>query len=1078
MTFPTLTLTGPGERPGGRRWHRVGAIVALVAVLFGLAAALASPARATGDDPEDLSLYAVGSSLTSFFASTIKPDSKVELSDDWEKILGSPATGGAVLGYADKDLNPIEWLIAQATSSSQSIEYSTLSVEGVRQYAEFGATLSALGVDSQSGGFGSNMIRLLGGGILFVGVLISGLVDWVFSAALQMMIWMNPFQWLINAVESYSPTMADGMVQGGVTESGGLFSGLASYVSGIYSTVRSLSWAVIVPLFIMSAALFVLLGKSKGGWFHKLVVRLLFIGIGVPLLGSMYTNSLNAMSDSLKGGDTGVAKVIASTYVDFEAWAQHSRLAVPKGATIEWDREKNSPTDKAVASIQDTARAINVMSYPEFEGMGSLMTAGDEIDWTRIKRSKSDSTAMEDENRARARAVSMLSRYMSHETFDSSTFAGSIQGGLTGPGAPSGAESWFSSLRGDKIPDDVADNPLLTTAGGLKATVDGSTVKFTSSADSRQASCAGSTSQACSMSVMGMYNYLNTAFDSKSMTVYSRAKGSSAAVIKSHDSVTLVGTGATSLIYWLSAVTLVAAFVIVGIGYAASMMFGNISKGIKVLTAVPFAMMGALGAITKVIVFTAVMLVEALATIFVYKIVQELLLAMPRIFNNAMVWVLDLVGLADKPGFSLFVNQGIIVTMIVVVIMFTIVSLRVRRAVITALSEAAKKIVEAMVGVSAGGAGGGGGRLGNLAASAAGGAGSAAMHNRMGGKGAAVPAAAGAAAGAGGAQAGAAAGAEGANGQAGAPDAPGTQPGSGGAVAGGSGPGGTSGGPVGGASRAVDSSDQQLGEKVATDGLTMDPGAAGAAKGAPAATAAGTGAAGAGAGATKVVAAGATAGGAGASAAGVVAGAAASKAGAKGEAGAKGAPGQNGQSQAGGSGVSSESVSTSTVATDGDAMDSAFEAGAGDFAERQALDKRRAQAASQTGEAAVLAGRGAARAAAGDELGAVQDVTSAAGKAQSAQQQRAQVKAERRALNDDPARMNTRSGSAPQRQSGGGSAPDRQSGGRRPAPRPRPSQPAPNKPSQARSGGGAGGTQRTVVRRTLPGDQGPGDSSV
>src|SRR5699024_6530014 len=102
---------------------------------------------------------------------------------------------------------------------------------------------------------------------------------------------------------------------------------LSEWVGGWYQVLNDLSWTVLVPVFIAVFIGSALLFKKtdKLGGLKKLFIRLLFIGLGLPLLGSMYTNTISSMSDAADSGNAGSTKIVLSTYVDFEGWALDQR---------------------------------------------------------------------------------------------------------------------------------------------------------------------------------------------------------------------------------------------------------------------------------------------------------------------------------------------------------------------------------------------------------------------------------------------------------------------------------------------------------------------------------------------------------------------------------------------------------------------------------------------------------------------------------------------------------------------------------------------------------------------------------
>src|SRR5699024_3424627 len=168
-----------------------------------------------------------------------------------------------------------------------------------------------------------------------------------------------------------------------------------------------------------------------------------------------------------------------------------------------------------------------------------------------------------------------------------------------------------------------------------------------------------------------------------------------------------------------------------------AMIIGNLRRGLQLITAIPFATMGAIAGIAKVIVYTVALVMEVVVTIFLYKFVQEFIISLPDILEKPFSGALNngdagnagaLVGYLSSSGLV-----AVIITLaaIVFTIMFTIMAMRTRKSMVQAIEEAVTKIVEKFTDTSVGpGSPGGGGAMPALACGAAAGAG-AAMGNRM-----------------------------------------------------------------------------------------------------------------------------------------------------------------------------------------------------------------------------------------------------------------------------------------------------------------------------------------------------------
>lgn len=136
------------------------------------------------------------------------------------------------------------------------------------------------------------------------------------------------------------------------------------------------------------------------------------------------------------------------------------------------------------------------------------------------------------------------------------------------------------------------------------------------------------------LSSLAMYNYLTTEFSDSSVVTYSAHKATSGLVLKSHRSVNLIGDGATSLLYYLNALSMFIFITVLGWAYAFAMLFNSIGRGIKMITSVPFAMLGSFKTMAKVATYGFMMIIEIMGTAFIYSIVIELFISMNQLVET------------------------------------------------------------------------------------------------------------------------------------------------------------------------------------------------------------------------------------------------------------------------------------------------------------------------------------------------------------------------------------------------------------------------------------------------------------
>ena len=689
----------------------------------------------------------------------------------WSCVLNSPSMAGAVMAKPNKDnLENKNWLLGYGDANNDAVftykafdrsddpSYATatatdgcagrladggrgssLTDAGVGAYAYYGATLAGLGYDQTEArdSMDSAKAHMMGYGMMlaFMG---AGAVDMIFDSILGILQTLNPFALIFRPIsENTNPTFTEGMRGDSDANSDGAFDGLIDFLSSMYRGFYDLGWEVTIPVFIGIFVAGALLFRryAIGDGAKKLVIRIAFLTLGVPLLGVTYTSALDSMQGA--NGDSATAnaaKIVNSTYLDFEGWT-NSRLALPAGqaSSMAWDVDASRPSEGAQIRARQTALEINGMVHPalgELDGAGAADTDASWVTDTLDSDEDSDKSVY-------ATTLSLLNRYISGDRVSAAGFESEVKGALSkmaneNPDQAASVLGWVKDLSSadtlaGMTADDVANmnNPLLQVAGtGLSVhRLDGKDgqplVTFNApNSDAATGTCGPATVTApgaavaddpsilssCPMSVLSMYNYLNTRFDTTAATTFSPASSTSSWTREQHQSVNAVGSGITSMVYWFSAMALLVSFMIIGFFYALAMMFGTLKRGIQLIAAIPFATMGFLAGIGKVIVYTISMFLEIFMTIFLFKVVQELLMVVPQVLDTKVAEAADssdsiFGGLASTTGVMLMT-----ITSAFVVIFFTFQAIKLRSSIIQALDEAATNVVNKILGtnVSAG----------------------------------------------------------------------------------------------------------------------------------------------------------------------------------------------------------------------------------------------------------------------------------------------------------------------------------------------------------------------------------------
>lgn len=709
----------------GLRLLVLGLLGALIIPL--LAFAFASPARADEDDTEDYSLYRLSTNAAMYFSQQNSPTGGEKPADRmtgaWGDVVRSPTAGGDLLGYADPEFsvfNVVGWLFSQVSGSSQTMAYSTLKADdgsggnlysGMLDYAHFGAANLDLGLDSMSSGISGQIMSGIGGSLMWVGYALALAASMAFWVVIQILKLLNPFMWFYTGLQALSPVYAEALASGDTTMIDGPLKLLIDdFVKPCYEFFYGTAKDIVIPGFFASTILGALLFKkiNKGGAAKKFIVRLSFLVLGLPLLGSMYTAVLNQFNDKILSEHSGPTRVILMTYVDFESWASNDRLSIPAAAKIGWAKDQAS-TD-AIMSVRTSALAINKQThgevYADIKLPGTASSAHDA--W------KSGTPGREDqESNTGTEAVfttfGMLTRYLASSTVAASDFESKIKEAI-GQLPPEVAnretkKKWFIDKAGygdekgfgeeDPYPN---NHPVLWAGEGLKSSSPGGdNTVFTTNGDLQ--GCGSRVWEEgpvqCNLTALSMYNYLNTGFGSDSLTMYSSNNATSGFTRENHMAISQVGTGPSKFMYWHNSLTVLGAIAILGFWYAIGMLAGSIKRTFSLVAAIPLATLGAISSISKVIVYSVAMVLEILVTLYMYQFVSELIITLPDIIAGPIQTLVT----SDKSPLAGPTLGGIVVVILTLISSLLIMGvaialLRVRKVVLKAMDEAFTKLVD------------------------------------------------------------------------------------------------------------------------------------------------------------------------------------------------------------------------------------------------------------------------------------------------------------------------------------------------------------------------------------------------
>lgn len=634
-----------------------------IVLLFVLAAmcivsAMSLGVRAYGaedKDADEISFYKVASAAASYFDACNSDEKKI--ADEYKGKNARFANAGGFVGFRDEDFEKGVFgaTISRLSSASQSRGYDSFPGNaGIKQYVEYGHALCQLGLDSTSNRTFDIMaiLRQLLGLIMLLFYTLAIMVDVVFSAALDVLKAFNPFSWLWEGLGKFDKFFDAG-------QSTSTLPSISAYLRGIFVPLQNMGLFLTSVIFFFGIAFSLLLWKKTQSVSSKFVTfmkRMAFIVIGIPFLGGMYTATLTQLDVS--GMNTASANaIVASTFIDFESWAKNGRLNLPKDYQIVVDTANNGAAGSIDYSQTPTARSLAFkvnFNSTDVAGKGGSKNVFLEKSASNTQRNAKQVAAGYDMiNRYRTSAFYGPADY---ETFyrasigsvdDKKKVAKAIKDASD---AKKYEDTDWLNLDNDGDSKDIS-NFVTNGNSGFTSSGDKGKITYTGSG---HVSLSAKGSNDKGLSTLAMYNYLTSEFSDSSVTTYSSRKSTSGLVVTAHHSVNLVGAGVLSALYYCNALTCLAVLAVIGLSYAIGMLVNNIFRMFKIISQLPFAMLGVFKSITQVIGWAIVMTVETVGTIVLYRLVSTVFFAFNNMFDTQLS-----TELADKASEFSSITPGI-----------------------------------------------------------------------------------------------------------------------------------------------------------------------------------------------------------------------------------------------------------------------------------------------------------------------------------------------------------------------------------------------------------------------------------
>ena len=596
------------------------------------------------------------------------------------------------------DTGIVGWLMNSYTTASATITYDQLMhvvgdgsdsvyVAGQSnpffQYAGYGEVLTEMGLISTiRPGLGEGL-RFISSGLTLLVYLLANAAPFLFRGALMILTTLNPFR------------LFETVINGTASADLGIISGIAEYVGSMYEVVQDFSIVVLLPAFLAATVFSVLVFRKGSAMkrFARYGVRVFMLFAGLPLIGATYTGLIEDLDSKVSVGSEYADYLVLSSYVDFENWVKYSRLAPPVDSDIRnpryGDDEERSISDRAMILEVNGTRANNDRAQALKTRYSSTSELGAIFDEGGAKTDVDGETMSREEKNSFTRVYSMLSRHMTSAKYTGSDYDGEVSGQIQRIRATNSSEendenivkmfslsasdnrTWSSKLNpfdgdedwmkpihwnGDGNDIDSSAKGLFTegnarnelfqfgnyrmniyNAGDLRYTVgEGYVVPNMDPVVTSKSAPIGATRAETvgGLSPIAMYNFLNTTFSNTGLTVYSPQRTSSDLSRDAYAAVTFGGSGVSSFTRWVENLTVMLSLALLSIAYGVMMVSVAIKNIPRILTGVFGTALGSIAFTTKLLISTAVLIIQVIGMIFLYALSENIIMTLLLNFNE------------------------------------------------------------------------------------------------------------------------------------------------------------------------------------------------------------------------------------------------------------------------------------------------------------------------------------------------------------------------------------------------------------------------------------------------------------
>lgn len=738
-------------------------IILCLSCAYGLTAKLDPAVNALGEkvDSSDYSWATVADAAARFLNDAASPSG--HRGEDIELPEAATGFAGNFLGYVSPG-DGTKYTIGSIETNTTIYSYTSLKKlhefmsgapdaakwrDSALIYTGYGYALTTSGIDEPViiGQTADDKRNIIGPIVLIIFLLCMALPQF-FEMVLTFLSVANPFRLFLGSgsiLNSIVPGIGtgsgfDNQSSAISTAMGNALTTLSNTITGLYNSLYSLSFFAVIPIMI-ALALFswLVLRQKASSIFRKLATRVVFIGLGVPLLLACYTAAIDSVKDFTINTATGTPiTIISSTFCDYGAWvlgksgSGFDYMRLPAGVTLKVDQDGDTYIyNNTSTSDRRLVQAINKKIY-SFGGtdlsnsMDAKSIAADDA----MLVNSVNGTASEAQTSA---IINILQAYTKGEYITASNLATKFNANIAST-ADNEAKAKFNTLstNWEKFDPKRAQADSYNNALDASVTISESDVREFAQRRLKGAGmeakvntffCPGSPSfslsgtqavynggNATPMSRMAAYNLLSSTFSDTAVAAYSTTAASTNQVQLAHYSVSIAGQGYMELAYVFDACAIMACLMVLGYGYGFALLFACFKGLIQIFPKVLTGMIGSMRGIAGTCALVAALIIEILGTCIMYALSSMLIGGIYELIEGPLATLLTTVAGLPQQAAALVT----VVASAIIIIKLTGLLLKYRTAVVKSVSETAtgfiNKFMETNVvapnlesGISAGG---------------------------------------------------------------------------------------------------------------------------------------------------------------------------------------------------------------------------------------------------------------------------------------------------------------------------------------------------------------------------------------